>query len=76
MLQCYGADTVTNVRLPTTLARWEWQNTVILNICFSTKDQLSINILNSAEDQKISVAEPEPVEPKLFGTWSRNQSRN
>ena len=23
-----------------------------------------------------SVAEPEPVEPKLFGTWSRSRSRN
>ena len=28
------------------------------------------------ETQKTSVAEPEPVDPKLFGTWSQSRSRN
>ena len=44
------------------------------------KNNLTLRIKKQSGTDATSVAEPEmepePVEPKLLGTWSRSQSRN
>ena len=66
--------------------QWGREGTVRISLIFIYMDMTIDQVLNKTFEhnkssillrlKETSVAEPEPVEPKLFGTWSRSRSRN